>query len=110
MKVLIVDDEDNLRQLLAIVVGEDGHEVTEARSGKEAFQLIQKYSFDRIITDYNLGGPTGEDVAKFAKEKDAHIRVLLISGIYLDPRYADAFITKPFAIAPILEFLKLQYV
>lgn len=109
MKVLVVDDHEGLREMVAEVVRDAGHNVRTAWSGAAAMQILQHRSIDRVITDYDLGDCTGEDVAKFAKNINPSIRVLLMSGRTQEPRHADVFVLKPFNIYSIQHFLELQY-
>lgn len=106
MKVLIVDDDDMTLNLLVRIATNAGHEVQGAASGSEALGLLQQErKFDRVITDYQLGDLTGDDVAKAAKEQNPATRILLISGLPRDYTYVDDFALKPFNIEKILEFV-----
>src|SRR4051812_27625736 len=68
LQILIVDDEKNIRTTLSVTIKGLGHAVTIAASTKEALEKLQAQSFDLILTDFRLGGPTGLDLVKKAKK------------------------------------------
>ena len=45
-RILVVDDEESMRQLLEIALGKDGHRITVAESGKKAIELVDQSAFD----------------------------------------------------------------
>jgi DNA-binding response OmpR family regulator len=113
-KVLVVDDEDDIRLLISRVLTEKGYRVVTAGRGLEAIQKVQTESPDMIILDAMLPEVHGFDICKKIKgsRKYGHIPVIMISAIYRGWRYAqdlkdsygvDEFIEKPFKIA---EFIK----
>jgi DNA-binding response OmpR family regulator len=113
-KVLVVDDEDDIRLLISRVLTEKGYQVVTAGRGLEAIQKVQTENPDMIILDAMLPEVHGFDICKKIKgsRKYGHIPVIMISAIYRGWRYAqdlkdsygvDDFIEKPFKIG---EFLK----
>ncbi|HUT78534.1 MAG TPA: response regulator, partial [Polyangia bacterium] len=113
-KVLVVDDEDDIRLLISRVLTEKGYAVVTAGRGLEAIQKVQTENPDMIILDAMLPEVHGFDICKKIKgsRKYGHIPVIMISAIYRGWRYAqdlkdsygvDDFIEKPFKIG---EFLK----
>ncbi|MFO8073962.1 MAG: response regulator [Polyangia bacterium] len=113
-KILVVDDEDDIRLLISRVLMEKGHQVVTAGRGLEAIQKVQTESPDMIILDAMLPEVHGFDICKKIKDsrKYGHIPVIMISAIYRGWRYAkdlkesygvDDFIEKPFKIG---EFVK----
>jgi DNA-binding response OmpR family regulator len=113
-KILVVDDEDDIRLLISRVLSEKGFEIITAGRGLEAIQLVQSESPDMIILDAMLPEVHGFDICKKIKgsKKYGHIPVIMISAIYRGWRYAqdlkdsygvDEFIEKPFKIGEFLE-------
>ncbi len=58
-RILVVDDDDNLRELLAIVLSQDGRVVDTARDGIEALELLNQNRYDLIISDLRMPGLNG---------------------------------------------------
>ena len=61
-RILVAEDNDDLRQMLAVLLQEEGHEVTVARDGVEAFRAAQDSHFDLLITDYVMPIVDGADL------------------------------------------------
>src|SRR3989441_12802009 len=66
-RVLVVDDERSMRELLAIMLKQAGHDVTVAGGGEAAIRALQSNTFDLVITDLRMrqgGGPAGPPAPK----------------------------------------------
>lgn len=80
-KILVVDDDNDLRVHLARAAKGDGREVFAAKDGEEAIQLIWQHEFDVIVTDLRMENDrAGIDVLKAAKEKDIYTQVIVITN------------------------------
>ncbi|NNF77829.1 MAG: response regulator, partial [Rhizobiales bacterium] len=104
-KVLVIDDEADVADLIAEVLGSDGHDVTVANSGAEALRKIQRESFSVILSDLKMANLDGASL--FAKLKDHYPalanRVGFITGDTMSPK-ARAFLDasqRPFLEKPI---------
>ncbi len=62
MKLLLVDDDAFLRDMYATKFKEEGHEVSAAKSGEEAIQILKDVSFDVVLLDMVMPGLTGTEV------------------------------------------------
>ncbi|MBN2526666.1 MAG: response regulator [Deltaproteobacteria bacterium] len=113
-KILVVDDEDDIRLLISRVLTEKGYDVVTAGRGLEAVQMVQNEEPDMIILDAMLPEVHGFDICRKIKgsKKYGHIPVIMISAIYRGWRYAqdlkdsygvDDFIEKPFKLAEFIE-------
>jgi signal transduction histidine kinase len=83
LRVLIVDDQPLLCQLLCEYLEADGHTAEVAHSGSEALQKFQDRPFDLVITDRVMAAMTGEQLAAALKEIAPDVPVILVTG------YAD---------------------
>ena len=79
-KVLIIDDEIKLRELLARIIGLEGLEVTEAGTLKEAMQIINKQSFEVILCDVKLPDGSGVDMISEIKNKIPDTEIILLTA------------------------------
>ncbi|HVG01711.1 MAG TPA: sigma-54 dependent transcriptional regulator, partial [Nitrospira sp.] len=81
LTLLIVEDEERMRRLFELVLKPAGYDLLWARSGAEAIGLIQDHgSIDMIVTDLQLGGLSGMDVLKAAREHLPDVPVLIVTG------------------------------
>lgn len=113
-KILVVDDEQNLCEILAYNLRNDGYEVTEANSAEEALELPLA-AFDLMLLDVMMGGMSGFDLAHHLKteEKTAHIPIIFLTAKDTEQDMlhgfglgADDYIAKPFRIMEVLARVK----
>ncbi len=83
-RILIVDDEAKLRTLIAMALEAEGWETLEAGSGEEALHVLEKNSFDVLITDIRMPGISGLELLKKAKGLSPSLEFLVMTA------YADA--------------------
>jgi len=113
LKVLVVDDEEDILNLISKVLRENGYMVLTATNGREALTIIKREMVDLIILDAMLPEIHGFDICKKIKgsQKYGNIPVIMISAIYRGWRFArdlkesygvDEFIEKPFKIKDLL--------
>ncbi len=111
-RFLIVDDEDPIRDLLAEMLVEQGHEVHTASGGKEGLEIFKARMPDLVITDLGMPEVSGWDVATGVKALSPKTSVILMTGwgITLDKDRArekgvDVILSKPFQISEIQKVL-----
>jgi CheY-like chemotaxis protein len=104
LTALVVDDEPSIRLLLDRVLQRAGYKVTVAVDGNQAVDLLRHGVFDVVLTDKNMPGLDGVDVARYARQALPDACIVLITG-YANPQSAedssgvvDAYLTKPFKI------------
>jgi two-component system, NtrC family, response regulator PilR len=79
-KILVVDDEQSMRETLEIMLQKEGYEVRCAASGGEALEAIQREPFDLVITDIRMKPMSGLDVLKHCKAIAPNLIVIIISA------------------------------
>lgn len=107
--VLIVDDEDGMRRSLAILFRKEGYRVSQAASGEEALSLLGSGDFDLLITDLRMDGMSGLDLLGRARELQAQVPVIIMTGYGTIDSAVTAmkmgaydYISKPFEYDEIL--------
>jgi len=80
MKVLVVDDEPGVRDIVSEYLTIDGHVVDTAKDGEEALAKFQAGSFDVVVTDQAMPEMNGEALAANIKQSAPHVPVVLLSG------------------------------
>lgn len=112
-KILVVDDEDDIRRLLVRVMSQKGYIVVEAAKGLEALQKVRDESPDVILLDAMLPEVHGFDICRRIKgsKRYGHIPIIMVSAIYRGWRVAEdlkasygveAFLEKPFKIGDVI--------
>ena len=91
MRILVCDDHDMIRAMIARMLRDDGHEVTEAAAAAEALEVLGATPCDAIVLDLHLGGESGLAVADGVRADPARARtpIVLLSGDF-DPADVDA--------------------
>ena len=104
-KLLIVDDEKNIRGHLATFFRERGYEVRTAESGQQALALYSDGGADLVLTDYRMAEMNGHELLKRIKERDPHVMVILMTAYATVESAVDAmkggaydYLTKPFSL------------
>ncbi len=110
-KILIVDDESSILKVLSSVLNRRGYETAGASNGEEALEILERESFDLMITDLRLGdGIDGVELLHRAREKNGRITTIMITGygtvdvaVQAMKEGAFDFITKPFKMQTLQE-------
>jgi DNA-binding NtrC family response regulator len=113
MQILIVDDEEPFRFLMASELGRAGHTVHGVKSGEEALTALATQDFDVVLLDLKMPGIGGMETLKRMKQADVSAQVVVLTGY---PTIDDAiqamklgaydYFTKPARIAEVEEVLK----
>ena len=110
LKLLVVDDEAPLREILCEMLQNEGHEVRLAEGGRHALELFDAERFDAVFTDIGMPGMSGWELARSIRARDAQIPVAVITGwgnAVAAKEQSDAgvdwVVTKPFTAARISE-------
>jgi signal transduction histidine kinase/ActR/RegA family two-component response regulator len=113
LRILVVDDEAPLRDILREMLEHQGHEVSLAGAGHEALALFEAEKFDAVFTDIGMPGMNGWELARSIRERNAHVPVAVITGwgnaVALQEQ-SDAgvnwVVTKPFTADRIYELTR----
>ena len=108
-KILIVDDNPDVLQVLQLLLGTRGFEVQGTTKGEETFDLVNEFQPSLIFLDVHLAGMDGRDISRQLKTTDEtkHIPIILFSAniikdITLKESLADEFVPKPFDIHELI--------
>jgi diguanylate cyclase (GGDEF)-like protein len=80
MRILVADDDESLRGILATVLEEDGYLVTTAASGEEALELYLAEPFPLVVTDIRMGGMSGIELLQRLKEINTETEVVVMTS------------------------------
>jgi two-component system cell cycle response regulator CpdR len=108
-RILLVDDEEPLRELVRMMLQLDGHQVTEASNGAEALSLFTMGGFDLVITDFEMPVMEGNELAARIKLLDPSLPILMITGSEWArlgvENPVDALLTKPLTVPDLQDAL-----
>jgi DNA-binding response OmpR family regulator len=79
-KILVVDDDDLIRGLISKMLSRFGYDVLSVDSGDKGWDLFLKNQFDLVITDFEMPGMNGFDLADHIKKKSPYTAVILMTG------------------------------
>jgi len=112
-RLLLVEDDRTMRTALTDAFVGEGHEVTAAADGHEARAVLRSQRFDLVILDVMLPGPSGLELLRELRQRDADTPVLLLTargeesdkvlGLELG---ADDYVSKPFSLRELLARVK----
>jgi len=113
--VIVIDDEDMVRETMADILAEAGLEVLQAADGPSGIQLFRKHAQEikLVLLDLSMPRMSGEEVYYKLREIEPSVPVLLISG-YSEHEIMDrfvnkglaGFIQKPYTIASLLQQIR----
>ena len=79
-KILVVDDEKNIREAITYILKKAGYWVQSAPDGSEALVLLEKFDFDLILTDLNMPYMDGLEIIQEIQRKKPKIKIVLITA------------------------------
>mgnify|MGYP001556571306 CR=1 FL=1 len=79
-KILVVDDDDSIRDVVSKMLCRLGFKVSSADSAESGLALFLKNKFDLVITDFSMSGMDGIHLAYYIKEKYPSTQVILMTG------------------------------
>ncbi len=104
-RILVVDDELSMREMLRIVLRRDGYEVVLAESGREAIERLRTEPFDLLLSDIRMPDVSGVDVLRTAKALDPGIVAFMMTAFASTDTAVEAmrlgaldYFTKPFSM------------
>ena len=112
-RMLVIEDDDDVRSMLAQVLGTAGHSVVEAQNGEEAIRFLKNQPFDLVIVDILVPEKDGFEIIHEMKKTLPEVKIIAISGaprfgFYNPLEAAEIFgahrtVSKPFGAVLILK-------
>jgi DNA-binding NtrC family response regulator len=116
VKILIADDDKNLRRVLTNELSEEGFDADEAESGIKAMDLLEKDEYDVLVLDLNMPGLGGMDVLKKIKALGLPTEIIVLTGHSTVETAVEAmklgaydYLTKPFKTAELKAIIEKAY-
>ena len=112
-KILIIDDDDQLRKSFEKLLSEEGYTVSSAASGESGLEIIQSRSPDLVIADIRLPGISGLEVYRAIRKLDPKLPVIIMTAYGTTETAIEAtkmgafdYILKPFEVPEMLAVIK----
>ncbi|HME50872.1 MAG TPA: response regulator [Candidatus Lokiarchaeia archaeon] len=90
MSILIVDDDEGIRESMSDILREKGFIVFKASNGLEALNLVESYTFDTILVDLRMPGLDGIETSKQIKKIQPDANIFMITAYISKEIYDDA--------------------
>jgi len=110
LRILVVDDDENIREIIREILSMAGHHVVLSSDGEEALRLFYDQEFDLVMTDLGMPGISGWDVTRKIKGTHPEKPVVIISGWgaqlseeEIKTNKVDLVVSKPFSLDQILQ-------
>lgn len=114
-RILIVDDDESIRTVLATILEEEKYEVDTAQNGEDAIEKTKTQFFNLALIDIRLPDMEGTELLTRMKETIPKMRKIIVTGypslqnaIEAVNKGADAYVMKPFDMAKVLKTIKEQ--
>jgi signal transduction histidine kinase len=109
--ILLVDDDDAVREVTAAMLGDLGYEVSEANSGEAALDLIERGRFDLAVIDFAMPGMSGVELAQRVHKRTPEMPVLFVTGFAEREALAGIsdrqIVSKPFVTGELAEKVQI---
>ena len=112
-RILVIEDEKEVCELLCSILTTGGHEVETASDGSKGITLFKKKEFDLVFTDLGMPGMSGWQVAEKVKSINKNIPVVLITGWNVELKESemresgvDLIVHKPFEVTQVFELVQ----
>jgi len=110
-KILLVDDNTVVRDMLVDLVGSLGYHADAAAGGEEALAMFDRGQYGLVLTDLLMPGMSGWDVLAALRQRDPHVPVVIVTGspVVGDPRASQpgvAVLKKPVDVAMLDSMIK----
>ena len=111
MRILVVDDEPSITDLISLILTEEGYEVSIAKNGKDGLAQFQSVAPDLVITDIVMPDMEGIELLRTINKQKKNIPMVVMSGNIVGRKFLDtarlfgakASLAKPFTAKELIE-------
>ena len=95
--ILLVDDDNDVRETSADMLEELGYRVIQASSGEEALSVLDaEPELEVMVTDIRMPGMSGLELSEIARARHRDLKIILVSGYFVPEAVQRRFLQKPF--------------
>ncbi|MBN9415078.1 MAG: response regulator [Candidatus Eremiobacteraeota bacterium] len=114
-KILVIEDDDSLREDLVMVLSDEGYWVQSASSGLDALELANRYNFDLVVSDIRMAGMDGLETLERLRQEQPSVATLIITGFTAEADSIRAvrlgvgdYLKKPFELSEFIAAVARQ--
>jgi two-component system NtrC family response regulator len=114
-RILVIDDDENIRKVLEVILRDQGYGVDTVSTGSEAVKKTQKNHYDLMLIDIRLPDMEGTELLTKVRDTTPKIRKVMVTGyptlqnaVAAVNKGADAYVMKPFDVEKMLDTIKEQ--
>jgi CheY-like chemotaxis protein len=98
-RLLVVDDDEAIREIISAMLTEQGYEIVTAEDGQQALELLPQFRPHLLVTDLRMPRMAGDELVRIVRESFPQLPVIVVSGEFLPDEFptsfqADAFLSK----------------
>ena len=79
-RILLVEDDDNIRDILCDILKDEGYDVIPSVDGQEATEILQEKNFDLLISDFRMPRMNGAELLEWCRKHKIHFPVIFITA------------------------------
>jgi len=113
LRILVVEDDDDMRESLGRILGRAGYQVQLARDGSEAITVLQTQPFHLVLTDLVMPRMGGLELLREIRRRERDVPVVFLTAFGKPAAFAEAmdlgavdFVTKPFRADSLLRLIQ----
>ena len=113
LRILVVEDDDDMRESLGRILGRAGYQVQLARDGSEAITVLQTQPFHLVLTDLVMPRMGGLELLREIRRRERDLPVVFLTAFGKPAAFAEAmdlgavdFVTKPFRADSLLRLIQ----
>jgi DNA-binding NtrC family response regulator len=114
-RILVIDDDENIRKVVEAILRDQGYEVDTAESGNDAIKKTEKNHYDLMLIDIRLPDMEGTELLYRVRDTTPKIRKIIVTGyptlqnaVSAVNKGADGYVMKPFDVDKLLDAIKDQ--
>ena len=104
-KIMIVDDEPDLRNMINLMLEKEGYETLTAENGPEFLEKVEQYKPDLVTLDVMMPDMTTKEILKHLQEKETNPKIILLTVV----QYSQEEIDKILALGNIVEYMNKPF-
>ncbi len=104
-KIMVVDDEHDLREMLGLMLGKEGYEIDMAINGEDFLERLDDFQPDLVTLDVMMPGLTTSEILQKIKEKKSNPKIILVSVV----RFTEVEKERIYSLGNIVDYISKPF-